>query len=268
MSQGRTLVATCLLSVVAFPLVVGARTHQSRMLSKSEWDLSFPAGPVQGEPRIHHRFERAAERSVRSRDSTLGPLTTMHIDARITRPIADDGCRYEAKARGSYRSWDLTGRRPDLPIRDVDVQAESSLRCGERLVRREFHRFVFSRLVSRQYLVELLNARLTTSAPGSPCSWSPLFEFEGGVLHIHSVASTCTERQSLASLRGYLPPEVVARGGGPRALPETQQPVRPLPGGASSRQLAPLPHSGQWWLDRRGTDSDEPTSEDARVGTH
>jgi hypothetical protein len=125
-------------------------------------------------------------------------------------------------------------------------------------------------MVSRQHLADVLTARLGTQIPGSQCTWSARFDFEGGVLQANRVESDCPRGESVAALRGYLRPGVgapAAVGGGPTRS-QLRGELRPMRFVPRQPPTGSMPHSGQWWQQQRGGGPRDPVAEDARVGTH
>jgi hypothetical protein len=89
------------------------------------------------------------------------------------------------------------------PIHDVDVHADATLTCYGEVVRRRTHRILFP-VTTPGEIASLLEARLRTSVPNTPCAWSSTYDFVGGDLHASGVVATgCNAERRALSVRDY-----------------------------------------------------------------
>lgn len=172
----------------------------------------------------------AAVRRHHRRAAAPATVATMHIDSRVSRNVAD-GCHYTATATGQYRGA-LLSNAPDGKIRDVHVAADNALSCNGRVVRHQTHRWDLAQTTRRE-LTQAMHDRLAIQVPGSSCSFASTYGFQGGNLQARSADSSCARAEETTALQNYRNP--AATNVTPRAV-----------GGGPT----------------------EPTSFDARVGTH
>jgi hypothetical protein len=201
-----------------------------------------------GHSRVRTRHEvQQSERvttTIKPENRPTRASTLMHVNTSMVSPAAE-GCEYAVTAKGRYRSQDRLGIHRDVPLENVDIQANTELKCGESVVRTERHRFVLPTATADE-LEELLTERLRVTVPNSNCAWTPHLRLEAGNLQAQGISSNCAYGEAQAALSFYSDPEAeewdefseeLYRGGGPGAEMDQDD------------------------FDR------EPTSDDARYGT-
>lgn len=143
-----------------------------------------------------------------SRTTRAENVTTV-VDAYLQRPI-DEQCNYTVGVVGGYESRGPA--RNSEPVRNVDLQGTSVLRCSGRVVDRKQDRVRLERATPDQ-LAELFSHRLALQVPGSACIFVPRFDAEKGQIEAESVATNCSRSEVLSSLRPY---RTAVIGGGPQ----------------------------------------------------
>jgi hypothetical protein len=178
--------------------------------------FAFAHGGAQSEPQQQSSTNgRAPSAGAAQPAPAAFPLTTQQVNTRMVRDLGN-GCRYATSLSGSYRTTDVAGQDLRTPVRDVDITAENSITCGQRIVRRDVHRLLLPRVASEMDMLTLLHARMTSFIPASRCAWTPVFDINGGAIQVQAIYSNCSVVRQQLALVPY--GGRFAYGGGPRVI--------------------------------------------------